>query len=217
MEGLSPDPLRIRPLIERIERLGVTDARVLGAMTRVNRGAFLDDPVLAPLAMADAALPIPCGQVMLRPVTTGHLMQAMALPDDGSARVLLVGFGSGYMTALLCALCRRVHAVDRFASLIRSGEGRLARHGIANAELRHGDGLTGWPEAAPFDRIVLAGSVLQVPDGLLAQLAIGGRLTAPLMSGEGGTLASTGADGRITTYPYFPPIPGLVSGTAQAL
>jgi len=217
MEGLSPDPLRIGPLIERVERLGVTYTRVLGAMARVNRGAFVDDPAFCPLAHADAVVPMACGQVILRPVTTGHLIQAMALPDDGAARVLLVGFGSGYMTALIAELSRHVCALDRFAALIRLGEARLLRHGIPNVDLKHGDGLLGWPDKGPFDRIVLAGCVLQVPEALLEQLAPGGRLTAPLMTGEGGTLMSLDADGRRSSHPFLPPIPGLVSGIARAL
>lgn len=217
MEGLSADPHRIRPLIERVERLGVTDPRVLGAMVQVSRAAFVDYPALVPLAFADAVVPIPCGQVMLRPATTGHLLQAMALPDDSSLRVLLIGFGSGYMTALLAALCPQVLAVERFARLVDAGDARLTRLGIHNVSLRHGDGLLGWPGRGPFDRIVLAGSVLQVPGALLEQLAPGGRLTAPMMTGEGGTLMSIDADGRRSSHPFFSPIPGLVGGVAQAL
>jgi protein-L-isoaspartate(D-aspartate) O-methyltransferase len=217
MEGLSADPHRIRPLIERVERLGVTDPRVLGAMVQVSRGAFVDNPALEPLTFADAVVPIACGQVMLRPATTGHLIQAMGLPEDPALRVLLIGFGSGYMTALLAALCPQVDAVERFAGLVEAGEARLTRLGIHNVSLRHGDGLRGWPGRGPFDRIVLAGSVLQVPHLLTNQLAIRGRLTAPVMTSAGGAIVTLDQDGKVERYPFFPPIPGLISGMAQAL
>lgn len=217
MERLTQDPFRAARLLLHLRQEGVTDTRVLTAMEALGRAAFVDDPALAHLAYEDAVLPIPCGQVILRPAATGHLLQALALPDDRSAKVLLVGLGSGYMTALLAGLCAQVFAVDRFASLVRAGAGRLEHLGISNAILRQSDGLHGWPEEAPFDRIVLAGSVLRVPDGLLAQLAPGGRLSAPVLTSDGGTIVSVDAGGSVRTCPSFPPVPGLVSGVARVL
>ncbi|MEX1250084.1 MAG: protein-L-isoaspartate(D-aspartate) O-methyltransferase, partial [Hyphomonas sp.] len=132
MAGLIADPFRAARLLLHLRQEGVSDARVLTAMETIDRAAFVDDPALAPLAFEDAMLPIPCGQVILRPAMTGQLLQALALPEDGSAKVLLVGLGAGYMTALAASLSRHVYAVDRYARLVREWQARLQRLGIAN-------------------------------------------------------------------------------------
>ena len=105
-------------LLFALRSKGVTDKRVLTAMETIDRAAFVDDPELAPLAFEDAMLPIPCGQVILRPAATGHLLQALALPEDGSARVLLVGFGSGYTAALLASLAASFRGDPRIAAVL---------------------------------------------------------------------------------------------------
>lgn len=217
MADLIADPFRAARLLLHLRQEGVTDARVLTAMETIDRGAFVDDPGLASLAFEDAVLPIPCGQIVLRPAATGHLLQALALPEDRSARVLLVGFGAGYMTALAASLSAHVWAIDRFGQLVRDGEARMARLGIGNVTLRQSDGQNGWPEAGPFDRIVLACSVGEVPDLLIDQLAWGGRLAAPVVKGQARAIVSVAASGEGTRTPFFQQVPGLIEGRAEVL
>lgn len=217
MAGLIADPFRAARLLLHLRQEGVTDARVLTAMETLDRAAFVDDPALAPLAFEDAVLPIPCGQIMLRPAATGHLLQALALPEDRSARVLLVGFGAGYMTALAASLSAHVWAIDRFGQLVREGEARLARLGIGNVTLRQSDGQNGWPEAGPFDRIVLTCSVSEVPDLLIDQLAWGGRLAAPVVKGPARAIVSVAASGETARTPFFQQVPALIDGRAEVL
>ena len=217
MAGLIADPFRAARLLLHLRQEGVTDARVLTAMETIDRAAFVDDPDLAPLAFEDAMLPIPCGQVILRPAMTGQLLQALALPEDGSARVLLVGFGAGYMTALAASLSRHVFAIDRYARLVREGEARLARLGIGNVTLRQSDGLDGWPEQGLFDRIVFACAVPEVPDGLLSQLVQGGRLTAPVTRGNERAIVSVTLGGGILRTPFFQQVSALTEGRAAVL
>ena len=208
MAGLIADPFRAARLLLHLRQEGVTDARVLTAMETIDRAAFVDDKALAPLAFEDAMLPIPCGQVILRPAITGQLLQALALPEDGSAKVLLVGFGSGYMTALVASLSRHVWAIDRYARLVSEGEARLARLGIGNVTLRQSDGLDGWPEQGLFDRIVFACTVPEVPDL---------RLTAPVARGNERAIVSVTLGGGILRTPFFQQVPALTEGRAAVL
>jgi len=217
MADLIADPFRAARLLLHLRQEGVTDARVLTAMETLDRSAFVDDPALAQLAFEDAVLPIPCGQVILRPAATGHLLQALALPEDRSARVLLVGFGAGYMTAVAASLAAHVYAIDRFAQLVREGEARFARLGIDNVTLRQEDGQFGWHEHGQFDRIVLACAVAEVPDMLIDQLARGGRLAAPIITGQGRTIFSRTASGDVLRTPFFQQVPPLIDGRAAVL
>ncbi|MEQ9505816.1 MAG: protein-L-isoaspartate(D-aspartate) O-methyltransferase [Hyphomonas sp.] len=217
MADLTDDPYRAARLLLHLRQEGVTDARVLTAMETLDRAAFVDDARLAPLAFEDAVLPISCGQIILRPAATGHLLQALALPEDASARVLLVGFGAGYMAAVAARLSAHVYAIDRYAGLVREGEARLARLGIGNVTVRQSDGLLGWPEEAPFDRIVLAGAVAEVPPALLGQLAGDGRLAAVVTAGAGRAVVSMGRGGGVQQTPFFQQVPPLTEGVAAAL
>jgi protein-L-isoaspartate(D-aspartate) O-methyltransferase len=217
MADLIADPFRAARLLLHLRQEGVTDARVLTAMETLDRSAFVDDADLAPLAFEDAFLPIPCGQVILRPAATGHLLQALALPDDRSAKVLLVGFGSGYMAALAANLSAQVYAIDRFSRLVEEGRARLERLGIGNVTLKQGDGQAGWPEAGPFDRIVLACSVPEVPEMLLDQLVWGGRLAAPLVQGNARAILSLSPSAETLRTPFFQQVPALIEGRAEVL
>jgi len=217
MAGLISDPFRAARLLLHLRQQGVTDPRVLTAMETIDRAAFVDNPALAPLAFEDAVLPIPCGQVILRPAATGHLIQALDLPQDGSARVLLVGFGSGYASALLASLSAEVYALDRFAGLVREGAARLARLGIGNVTVRQQDGLLGWPGRCLFDRILLAGTVCEIPKAVQAQLAPGGRLAAMVASGHERSVLSLTAQGEACRTPFFQPVPPLTEGVAAVL
>ena len=219
MAELIADPFRAARLLLHLRQEGVTDPLVLAAMETIGRAAFADAPGLEALAFEDAMLPIPCGQVMLRPSAAGHLLQAMGLKREQAARVLLVGFGSGYLAALLSQLAGHVFAVERFWRLTEEGRARMARLGISNVSISHGDGLEGWAEQGPFDAIVLAGAVEAVPEGLTAQLVREGRLIVPLAGPSGQVIiASVNAAGIVTArHPLFQWMPRLLEGRAQML
>lgn len=219
MAELIVDPFRAARLLLSLRQEGVTDPHVLAAMETIGRAAFVDDPGLEALAFEDAMLPIPCGQVMLRPSVTGHLIQSMGLRADREARVLLVGFGSGYMAALLSQLCAQVYAVERFARLTLEGRERLQRLDIGNVTVSHGDGFQGWQEQGPFEAIVLAGAVERIPEGLSAQLARGGVLVLPFNgpAGRGYLLRLDAAGRELGRHPLFQWVPPLIEGRAQVL
>lgn len=219
MAELIADPFRAARLLLHLRQEGVTDPSVLAAMETFGRAAFVDDPGLEALAFEDCLLPIPCGQVVLRPSATGHLIQAMRLKRGREARVLLIGFGSGYMASLLSQLAAHVCAVERFRRLTEEGRARLARLEISNVSVSHGDGLHGWAERGPFDAIVLSGAVPDVPEGLTAQLVRGGRMVVPVNAGAGQAillcLDDMGAE--IDRRPLFQWVPPLIEGRAQVL
>ncbi|PKP83428.1 MAG: protein-L-isoaspartate O-methyltransferase [Alphaproteobacteria bacterium HGW-Alphaproteobacteria-18] len=219
MAELIADPFRAARLLLSLRQEGVTDPSVLAAMETIERAAFVDDPRLEALAFEDALLPIPCGQVMLRPSATGHLIQAMGLKRGREGRVLLIGFGSGYMAALLSQLAAHVCAVERFARLTLAGRARLARLGISNVSLAHADGLNGWAEQGPFDAIVLAGAVQAVPEGLASQLARGGVLVAPVneRAGQANLVRLNATGSELDRQPLFQWVPPLIEGRAQVL
>ncbi|MFN7056177.1 protein-L-isoaspartate O-methyltransferase family protein [Hyphomonas sp.] len=202
----------------RLREAGVTDAHVLARMETVSRADFVDAPELALLALEDGVLPIPCGQVMLRPGLVGLLLQALGLAPGSGARVLLVGAGSGYMAALLAGLAGPVIAVERYGRLVEEARGRLARLGVKGAEVHHADGLEGWLDGAPYDRILLAGQVQAVPEVLLAQLAPQGRLVAPAgPPGAAAELVTCGPEGEAARLPLFQRAPMLRPGRSQVL
>ncbi|ABI78433.1 protein-L-isoaspartate(D-aspartate) O-methyltransferase [Hyphomonas neptunium ATCC 15444] len=219
MAELIADPFRAARLLLSLRQEGVTDPSVLAAMETIGRAAFVDDAGLEALSFEDSIIPIPCGQVMLRPSATGHLIQAMGLKRGQEGRVLLIGFGSGYMAALLSQLAAHVFAVERFARLTEEGRVRLARLGVENVTLSHRDGLHGWAEQGPFDAIVLAGAVPAVPEGLTAQLTRGGVLVAPINEGAGqaNLLRVTASGSELDRRPLFQWVPPLIEGRAQVL
>ncbi|MFN3500181.1 MAG: protein-L-isoaspartate O-methyltransferase family protein [Pannonibacter indicus] len=218
MAGLTADPFQAARLVLHLRQQGVTDPDVLAAMETLDRAAFVEDPALAPLAFEDAVLPIPCGQVILRPSLTGHLVQALGLKPSSKARVLLVGFGAGYMAALLARLAGDVVAVERYRRLVDDGRARMARLGIENVTLLHGDGLESLAGQGPFNAIVLAGRVTDLPADLASQLAPGGVLAAPIGPPDGPAhLVRITAEGETRHVPLFQSVPSLAPGRAQVL
>lgn len=159
------------------ERAGVRDPRVLDAVAETPRRLFIP-PRLADLAYDDAPLPIGGGQTISQPSLVARMTEALAL--TGAERVLEIGAGSGYQTALLSKLAARVYAIERLPLLGEAARERLRRLGCENVELRIGDGSLGWPEAAPFDRILAAAAAEKIPQPLLDQLAEGGVLLLPV-------------------------------------
>lgn len=164
-------------LVDRAAALGVTDQRVLDAMAQVPRAAFVP-PAARLIANRDAPVPIGHGQTTSQPSLVAYIVASLELaPDD---RVLEVGTGLGYQTALLALVAAEVYSIDRFDDLVETARGNLASRGIGHVHLTVGDGTLGWPEHAPFDAIVVSAAFDQVPPPLAEQLADGGRLIQPL-------------------------------------
>jgi protein-L-isoaspartate(D-aspartate) O-methyltransferase len=168
---------RSRMVSEQIAARGVKDARVLGAMGAVERHQFVPEP-LRGQAYADHPLPIGRGQTISQPYIVA-LMTELAEIRPG-ARVLEIGTGSGYQAAVLSRLAREVWTIEIVEPLAREAGERLARLGYRNVTVRVGDGYAGWPEKAPFDAILVTAAPPEIPRPLLAQLAVGGRLVAPV-------------------------------------
>jgi len=164
-------------LLERLAHNGITDARVLAAIRAVPRAAFVPSD-LQSYAYEDVALPIEGGQTISQPTVVAGMLQAAAIPADG--RVLEVGAGSGYLAAVASRLAGQVFAIERYPELAERAAARLRRLGLSNVSLRCGDGALGWPEAAPFDAIIVSAAGPIIPPALLDQLRLGGRLIMPL-------------------------------------
>ena len=165
-------------LARRVEAQGIRDPEVLRAMAEVPREKFLPERLQAS-ADEDRPLPIGFGQTISQPFIVAYMTERLGL--TGRERVLEVGTGSGYQTAVLARLAGRVYSIEMVAPLADRARALLLDElGLGNVELRVGDGSLGWPEAAPFDRILVAAATADVPDPLLDQLAPGGRLIVPV-------------------------------------
>ena len=158
---------------------GIRDERVLQAMARVPRHEFVPPDRVAE-AYGDHPLPIGEGQTISQPYVVAAMLEVLGLRADDS--VLEVGSGSGYQSAIMCELCRSVHGIERSQTLCARALAVLNRLGYGNFKLRVGDGSAGWPEAAPFDGIVVSAAVPRVPVALFEQLCEGGRLVLPVGS-----------------------------------
>ena len=164
---------------------GVTNARVLGAMEKVDRGEYLRG-LFAERAYDDMPLPINCGQTISQPSVVGVMTQALQVqPRD---RVLEIGTGSGYQAAVLSHLARRVYTIDRHARLVREAQAIFERKGLGNITTFCADGSHGLPDQAPFDRIMVTAAAEDPPGPLLAQLKIGGIMVLPV--GQSDTVQS---------------------------
>lgn len=150
---------------------------VLRALAAVPRHRFVPPAQLA-WAYADSPLPIGCGQTISQPFIVALMTELLAL--DARSVVLEVGTGSGYQTAMLASLARRVYSVERIPALAEAAERRLRELGIANVEIRIADGYRGWEEKAPFDAIIVTAAAAEVPPALVRQLKPGGRLAIPV-------------------------------------
>jgi protein-L-isoaspartate(D-aspartate) O-methyltransferase len=168
-------------LLQTIAGEGVRDPRLLEAVRAVPRAGFVP-PHLAGRAYQDEPLTIPRGQVTTQPSLVARMVEALGL--EGSERVLEVGAGYGWQTALLARLCGFVWAVERFADVAEAARENLTRFGVANAEVVEGDGTEGLSEHAPYDAILVAAAFPSVPRPLEEQLAAEGRLVQPV--GPGG-------------------------------
>jgi protein-L-isoaspartate(D-aspartate) O-methyltransferase len=175
------DRVRERMVEKQIAARGIRDPALLDAFRIVPREAFVDQG-FEEFAQEDGPLPIGEGQTISQPYVVALMIEAAELkPGD---RVMEVGAGSGYAAAVMSRVARRVYAIERHASLVEQARRRFAKLGYDNIELRPGDGTKGWPEAAPFDAIIVSAGGPQVPESLKAQLAVGGRLVIPVGEDE---------------------------------
>ncbi len=172
---------RLKMVTTQIEARGVRDPRVLDAMRRVERHRFVPE-WLREHAYGDRPLPIGHEQTISQPYIVA-LMTEEALVKPG-ARVLEIGTGSGYQAAVLSVLAGQVYTIEIVEPLAREAAARLEALGYRNVTVRAGDGYRGWPERAPFDAIVVTAAPPELPQPLLDQLAVGGRLVAPVGEGD---------------------------------
>lgn len=176
----SPADPRHARLIEGLKAQGVTDAAVLNAIATTPRDLFTPE-LFQERAFEDQALPIACGQTISQPYIVGMMTQALRI--EKRSRVLEIGTGSGYQTTILSKLSRLVYSVERYRTLMSAAEDRFRQLGLTNVITRFGDGGQGWPEQAPFDRVMVTAAAPDVPRALLAQLKPNGVLVAPVGRG----------------------------------
>jgi protein-L-isoaspartate(D-aspartate) O-methyltransferase len=167
---------KIRLLME-LRRSGVSDTRVLAAMEQVPREVFCL-PQFRDRAYEDTALPIEHGQTLSQPSVVGLMTQALEL--GARMKVLEIGTGSGYQAAVLARLARRVYTIERHKPLLEEAEKRFRELRISNIVTLAGDGWKGWPEQAPFERIIVTAAPAELPEALLDQLAVGGIMVVPV-------------------------------------
>ncbi|MGE0233319.1 MAG: protein-L-isoaspartate(D-aspartate) O-methyltransferase [Flavobacteriaceae bacterium] len=176
--GSDNDPTVARArLVLDLRARGIMDAGVLKAIEQTPRIDFVA-PAYAAQAEQDRALPIDCGQTISEPFIVASMTQALRL--TGREKVLEIGTGSGYQTAVLARLCRRVYSIERYRSLMQAAEKRLEALRITNVTLMHGDGSQGWPPQAPFDRIIVTAAAAEMPQELAGQLKPGGVMVLPI-------------------------------------
>jgi len=168
-------------LIMQLRGLGIRNTNVLKAIEITPREDFIPSPLRAH-AYDNVSLPINQGQTISQPYIVARMTAELEL--TGKERVLEIGTGSGYQAAVLSHICRRVYTIERLRPLLVEAERRLQAIKVTNLTARHGDGALGWPEAAPFDRIILTCAASKAPTGLLKQLKPGGILVAPVGSAE---------------------------------
>jgi protein-L-isoaspartate(D-aspartate) O-methyltransferase len=184
---------RMARLILALRSQGVTDPKVLSAVETTPRPIFTQ-ALFRDRAFEDSALPIACGQTISQPFVVGLMTQALKV--DKRDRVLEIGTGSGYQTAILSKLARLVYTVERYRTLMREAEARFKALGLTNVVTRFGDGGEGWPEQAPFDRIMVTAAAPEEPKALLSQLKPSGILVAPIGKGPVQNLVRYTGDGQ---------------------
>ena len=170
------DPRKIA-LIMALRNGGVRDQRILEAIEKVPRELFVEDS-FADQSYADQALPISCGQTISQPFIVGFMTDRLQVTDRHM--VLEIGTGSGYQTAILAGLCRRVCTIERYRTLAKQAEERFKLLKLNNVTQMVADGTRGWPQLAPFERIIVTAAAKEVPQALLDQLAVGGIMVIPI-------------------------------------
>jgi protein-L-isoaspartate(D-aspartate) O-methyltransferase len=177
--GIGMTSARTRDrLIQRLQDQGISDMRVLERIRNLPRHIFVDE-ALSSRAYEDTALPIGWGQTISQPYIVARMTAAL-LAAGALGKVLEVGFGCGYQTAVLSPFATKIYSIERVEPLIERTRERLKSLDIRNVRLKYGDGMKGWPTVAPFDGIIVAAAPLTLPEALVQQLAPGGRLVVPV-------------------------------------
>jgi protein-L-isoaspartate(D-aspartate) O-methyltransferase len=191
---------RARMVEEQLVARGISDTRVIAAMAQIERHRFVDE-ALAVRAYEDKPLPIGARQTISQPFMVGLMTEALAL--RGTERVLEIGTGCGYQTAVLAELVANVFSVERISTLATAARQLLDTLGYYNVAIRVGDGTLGWTDEAPFEAIVVTAGTPQVPRPLISQLADGGRLVFPIGEEELQTLVRIRKEGTRLQEEYF--------------
>ncbi len=211
--GMTSQRTRDR-LIRRLQEQGIYNEQVLDVMRRVPRHLFVDE-ALAHRAYEDTALPIGHGQTISQPFIVAHMTQLL-LEHGPANSVLEIGTGCGYQTAVLASLFPQVYSVERIGALHQVAKKRLAELEIYNVQLRHTDGIEGWPNPSyRFERIIMTAACSEIPEALAAQLSEGGVMVLPLDNGidQSMTKVTRGSDGLISEslekVVFVPLLPGI--------
>ncbi len=181
IQGIGMTSRRTRErMIERLKTQGIYDPKVLAAMAETPRHIFVDE-ALASRSYEDTALPIGYNQTISQPYIVARMTELL-LENGHLSRVLEIGTGSGYQTAILAALVDKVYSVERIGPLLKKAKNNLWDLKLKNVSYQHNDGGWGWPEQAPFDGILVAAAPSEIPDTLLQQLEVGGVMLIPIGS-----------------------------------
>lgn len=212
--GMTSQRTRER-LVQRLVEQGIRQREVLDAMRSIPRHLFLDE-AMAHRAYEDTALPIGYQQTLSQPYVVARMTE-LVLAGSQPERVLEIGAGSGYQTAVLAGLVGEVYAIERIKPLLQQARKRMRTLKLRNVQLRHGDGYEGWPTQAPFDAILVAAAPPEVPQALLDQLALGGRLVMPVGEQEQRLVVIRRTDEGyerhdIEPVRFVPLVPGLGKG-----
>ena len=204
LEGIGMTSARTRDrLVQRLREQGISNLAVLDRIRNVPRHIFVDE-ALGSRAYEDTALPIGFGQTISQPYIVARMTAAL-LEGGPADNVLEVGTGCGYQTAVLAPLVKRVNTIERIEPLLTRARERLKELGIRNVRFRHADGSLGWKAYAPFDGVLVAAAPLAVPEHLLKQLQVGGRLIVPIgPEGQQQLVRFTRREQRIEREPLGP-------------
>jgi protein-L-isoaspartate(D-aspartate) O-methyltransferase len=213
---VTADPRKIQ-LIMALRNQGVRDMRVLEAIEKVPRELFINE-TFTDQAYADSALPIACGQTISQPYIVAFMTDRLQVNERH--KVLEIGTGSGYQTAILSHLCRRVYTIERYRTLAQEAEARFKQLKLSNITQLVADGSKGWPKQAPFERIMVTAAASQLPQTLLGQLAVSGVMIVPLEEKPGKqdlyriVRTGTGLDSEYLLPVRFVP---LIEGVAKEM
>jgi protein-L-isoaspartate(D-aspartate) O-methyltransferase len=210
--GMTSQRTRLR-MVERLRESGIRDEVVLAAMSEVPRHLFIDE-ALATRAYDDCSLPLGFGQTISSPYIVARMTE-LARGGRELGKVLEIGTGCGYQTAVMARIAKEIYSIERLAPLLARARRTLREVRVTNARLRHGDGLRGIPELAPFDSIIMAAAATHVPEVLREQLTAGGRMVLPMASKSGQQLCviertTQGyTEKRMDEVKFVPLLPGV--------
>ena len=210
--GMTSQRTRLR-MIERLREQGIRDEAVLAAMAELPRHIFVDE-ALASRAYEDMSLPLGFGQTISSPHTVARMTE-LARGGGVLEKVLEIGTGCGYQTAVLAKLVKQVYSIERLAALLNHARRHLREVRLLNVHLRHGDGLVGMPQTGPFDAIVMTAAASRVPEKLVEQLKPAGRMVMPIATAKGQQLSVIErtqqgyTERRMDQVKFVPLLPGV--------